>query len=742
MKSALAGTVERARSTLSTISLGQKVVIGLLLVGLLLGGFFFFRWITAPTQAPLFSNLASADASAIVDELNAAGVAYELTDGGQTIMVAKDSVYDLRLSMSGKGLPAGQDTGYALLDEQGITTSEFQQQVTYQRALEGELSKTLESLDGVRSAVVHVALPEDEVFVTDQAEPTASVLLDLAPGTALSGEQIQAVTNLVSSSVQDMEPDQVTVADSTGQVLSAAGEGMTAAAGDARSQVEQDYENRLSENAQQILDRVVGPGRAVVSVRADVDLSERETTSETYTYDEGTPPISESTTTEDYTGGGVPVGGVLGPENMPDAAANAGAGDSTYNKESTTVEQRRRQDRGGREGRARRPQAAHRLGGHGRVGRRQPQPAADARPHDHRRRPGRGPGRRHHRRLAALRHDRGRRRRRRHGGRPRGRGQRGDVVDDPLRRHRGRHRARRPPGLAALPPDRARSRRTTSPSSSATTCCSSSTGCASRAPARRPRPRSTPRQLELEAAERQKVRGEIADHGQREARRGRGHAPRLAEREQVVTTRTTHSPPRPAAGDRQRGGGMSIASVEALVGLGGGLPAPVAPPAPRPELPGLRKAAVFLAQMSKEEAGVLLSKLRPREVEALTRELMRLGSVEPDDVDGVMNEFHGLMTAQHFIGRGGVDFAREILAAGLGEDKAGDILSRLNVVYTEVPFASLRNADVRQLVTFLKDEHAQIIALVLAHLTAGAVGRGAVRASPRSSRPRSRTGSP
>ena len=168
MKSALAGTMERARSTFSTISLGQKVVIGLLLAGLLLGGFFFFRWITAPTQAPLFSNLASADASAIVDELNAAGVAYELTDGGQTIMVAKDSVYDLRLTMSGKGLPAGQDTGYALLDEQGITTSEFQQQVTYQRALEGELSKTLESLAGVRSAVVHVALPEDEVFVSEQ----------------------------------------------------------------------------------------------------------------------------------------------------------------------------------------------------------------------------------------------------------------------------------------------------------------------------------------------------------------------------------------------------------------------------------------------------------------------------------------------------------------------------------------------------------------------------------------------
>lgn len=334
MKSALAGTLERARSTFSTISLGQKVVIGLLLLGLLLGGFIFFRWITAPTQAPLFSNLASTDASAIVDELNAAGVAYELTDGGQTIMVAKDAVYDLRLTMSGQGLPAGQDTGYALLDESGITTSEFQQQVTYQRALEGELAKTLESLDGVQQATVKVALPKDEVFVTEESKPTASVLLDLTPGTQLSGEQIQAVTNLVSSSIQDMEPDQVTVTDASGQVLAAPGSGITASAGDARSQVEQQTEARLKANAEAILAQVVGPGRAVVSVRADVDLDQRESTSETYTYNDGTPPLSSSATSEEYNGSGAPVGGVLGPENMPDAAGNVG-GDSTYNKNST-----------------------------------------------------------------------------------------------------------------------------------------------------------------------------------------------------------------------------------------------------------------------------------------------------------------------------------------------------------------------------------------------------------------------
>ncbi|RBY86063.1 flagellar motor switch protein FliG [Blastococcus sp. TF02A-26] len=163
---------------------------------------------------------------------------------------------------------------------------------------------------------------------------------------------------------------------------------------------------------------------------------------------------------------------------------------------------------------------------------------------------------------------------------------------------------------------------------------------------------------------------------------------------------------------------MSIASVEQLVGAAP-TNLPALPPAPPPpDMPGLRKAAVFLAQMTKEEAGVLLAKLRPREVESLTRELMKLNSVAPEDVDGVLSEFHQMMAAQRFVGRGGVDFAREILAAGLGEDKAEGILARLNVVYTEVPFASLRNVDVRQLVTFLKDEHPQVIALVLAHLSA------------------------
>ena len=335
MPAVLAGPLGRLRSAFETISLGQKVVIGLLVVGLGLGGFFFYSWITTPTMSPLFSNLASTDASAIVDELNASGTSYELADGGQTVLVPQDQVYDLRLTMSGKGLPAGNDTGYALLDQQGITTSEFQQQKTYQRAIEGELANTLEAMDGVQQAIVHVAIPEDQVFVTDEKDPTASVLLSLSPGTQLSGEQIQSITNLVSSSIEGMSPEQVTVSDTTGQLLSAAGQGVTAASGDARSQMETDYESRLAANAQTILDRVLGPGHSQVSVRADLDMNQQNSTSTTYGYTAGTPPVSEQSSSENYTGSGAAVGGVLGPENTADASTT-GSGDSTYTTGSNT----------------------------------------------------------------------------------------------------------------------------------------------------------------------------------------------------------------------------------------------------------------------------------------------------------------------------------------------------------------------------------------------------------------------
>lgn len=330
----LAGPIARIRSTLSTITLGQKVMIGLLTVGVVLGGFFFFSWVTAPTYAPLFSNLAASDASAIVDQLNSQSISYQLADGGATILVPNSQVYTLRLSLSAKNLPSQNKNGYALLDQQGITTSQFQQQVTYQRAVEGELAKTLEAIKGVNAAVVHIAMPKDTVFTDSQGTPTASVLLDLAAGTKLGAQQIQAVTNLVSSSISGMKPTDVTVADSTGTVLSAAGSGLTAAAGDARTQLEQDKEAALQAGAQQILNRIVGPNHAQVSVRADLNLDQASSTAEAYTYNNGTPPVSQSTTSETYSGTGSAVGGVLG--NTSNGTAGSGGGSGNYSKSTGT----------------------------------------------------------------------------------------------------------------------------------------------------------------------------------------------------------------------------------------------------------------------------------------------------------------------------------------------------------------------------------------------------------------------
>ncbi len=136
------------------------------------------------------------------------------------------------------------------------------------------------------------------------------------------------------------------------------------------------------------------------------------------------------------------------------------------------------------------------------------------------------------------------------------------------------------------------------------------------------------------------------------------------------------------------------------------------------ELSGLRKAAILLVQMGKEDAAKIMSHLREAEVEELTAEIMRLGQVEGDVADVVLEEFHDMATGHRYVGQGGLDFARDLLEASLGRERAGEIVGRLNTVFMDVPFGFLGQADPRQLLSFLQDEHPQTIALVLAHMTA------------------------
>lgn len=333
----LLGAARRAGRTFGDFTLGQKVVTVLAVLGLALGALLFNRWASTPTYAPLFSNLAASDASAIVDKLNSAGTPYKLANGGATIMVPQGQVDAVRLQMSGQGLPANDSSSWSLLDKQGMTSSQFQQQVAYQRALEGELAKTIQSIQGVDAAVVNLAIPQKDVFTKDSDKPTASVLVQTKAGQDLTSQQVQAVTNLVASSVPGLTPDMVTVADGKGRVLSAQGTAGGAGA-DTRSDQTRAYEDRMSQSLQDMLDRVVGPGHSVVRLTADLDYDTTDTTTEKYVYDKTVPPVASTTTTEKWTGaGGTAVGGVLGPDNISVPAGNATPGANNYQKDSATV---------------------------------------------------------------------------------------------------------------------------------------------------------------------------------------------------------------------------------------------------------------------------------------------------------------------------------------------------------------------------------------------------------------------
>jgi flagellar M-ring protein FliF len=327
----LQGLLASVRRTLAGFSTGQKAVLGVAVVGVLLGAFAFTSWAAKPSYAALYTDLEASDAAAITEQLDARGTSFELADGGRTVLVPRSELYQLRLDMSAAGLPEGGTQGYALLDEQGITASEFRQRVDYQRALEGELTRTIGSIDGVEAAKVHLVIPEEDLFSDDERQPTASVLLRTGAGKRLGPGQVQSIVHLVSSSVEGLVPEQVTVADADGTMLAAPGEdGLTTAANDARSQQTAAFENDLSRSVQQLLEPVTGPGGAIVRVRADLDFDQRSTRTERYEPVEGLPPATESTSREAYTGTGAPVGGVLGPDGLPIAP---GAGESTYEKE-------------------------------------------------------------------------------------------------------------------------------------------------------------------------------------------------------------------------------------------------------------------------------------------------------------------------------------------------------------------------------------------------------------------------
>lgn len=229
----------------------------------------------------LFSNLTDTDGAAIVASLQQMNIPYKFTEGGGALMVPESSVYDARLKLAGQGLPKSGTVGFEVLENQKLGTSQFVEQVNYQRALEGELAKSITSIGSIKSARVHLAVPKQTAFVRDQEKPTASVVLTMYPGRFLDPQQVVAITYLVSSSVPKLSPSQVSIVDQDGNLLSH--QPQRADSLDS-SQIKYvaELEHALSKRIGILLEPVIGKDNVRAQVTLDLNFDERTLTQETF----------------------------------------------------------------------------------------------------------------------------------------------------------------------------------------------------------------------------------------------------------------------------------------------------------------------------------------------------------------------------------------------------------------------------------------------------------------------------
>ncbi|MBT2485048.1 MULTISPECIES: flagellar basal-body MS-ring/collar protein FliF [unclassified Microbacterium] len=328
MPTAVTNVFQRIGRMIAGFSLAQRTIAIIGVAVLALGIIALTSWLSRPTFTPLFSGMTASDANAVVEQLRSSSVPYELADGGATVLVPDEQVYDQRLAAAAAGLPSAGSAGYSLLDDMGVTTSEFQQSVTYKRAIEGELAATISSIEGVTAASVQLAIPEESVFVSETVDSTASVFVETSGNSTMTPKQVESIVHLTSAAVSGMKPENVAVVDQSGQTLSAVGIGSTGGI----DQQASDYEARVTASVQQMLDTVVGPGNAKVTVVAEVDRSVNERVEETYTPAEGAPPLSEQTRSETQTGASTEAG-VLGPDNI---AVPAEGEDGSYEATEAT----------------------------------------------------------------------------------------------------------------------------------------------------------------------------------------------------------------------------------------------------------------------------------------------------------------------------------------------------------------------------------------------------------------------
>ncbi|MCX9117494.1 flagellar basal-body MS-ring/collar protein FliF [Providencia rettgeri] len=294
-------------------------------------------WLRSPDYRVLLSNLNAKDGGDIVGQLTQMNVPYQIADNGSAILVPADKVHELRLKLAQSGLPKGGNTGFELLDKEQFGISQFSEQINYQRALEGELSRTIESLSPVQSARVHLAIPKPTLFVREQKLPTASVTVGLLPGRMLDEGQISAIVHMVSSSVTGLTASNVIIVDQAGRLLTN-NDNSQQSANSAQIKMTKEMESHLKQRIEDILSPLVGRANIHAQVTAQMDFSKVEQTSEEYKPNQMPDSAAirsrqNSQSMQNNNGG---TGGVPGAlSNQPVSAPNAPIETNKDNKDGT-----------------------------------------------------------------------------------------------------------------------------------------------------------------------------------------------------------------------------------------------------------------------------------------------------------------------------------------------------------------------------------------------------------------------
>ncbi|MBP7690317.1 MAG: flagellar M-ring protein FliF [Anaerolineales bacterium] len=298
----------------------QRIVLIALIVTGLLAIAGFLTWASTPNYAVAFSGLSESDAGEIVQKLTDAGIPYRLEDNG-TILVTTDQVYEVRLSMARQGLPQNGTVGYELFSGTTLGMTEFTQRVNYQRALEGELERTIGSLEAVQGVRVHIVTPEKAILSADQAQTTASITLKFKIGQKLDASQVRAITNLVAASIEGLKPENVVILDVAGNLLTVEGGAAAETGSNAETEAHRAAENAhaalIETKVRNLLDQALGPNKSVV--KAAVSMNWDKVNVLTQAVDPGTSTIrSSQVLTEAYGGNGLATGGIPGAlTNLP-----------------------------------------------------------------------------------------------------------------------------------------------------------------------------------------------------------------------------------------------------------------------------------------------------------------------------------------------------------------------------------------------------------------------------------------